>query len=91
MSESLSRTAARVQPDERPEAQPPCTKRIQRELCDEDAKTLRENDDVRASVQQSADEISRCCLRAVRLTDDDRRALRGAAFHFQKMEKYRIL
>jgi hypothetical protein len=32
-------------------------KRIQRELCVEEAKTLRENDDVRASVKKSADAI----------------------------------
>jgi hypothetical protein len=34
-------------------------KRIQRELCAEDAKTLRENDKVREVVQKSADDILR--------------------------------
>jgi hypothetical protein len=33
------------------------TKRIQSELCTEDASTLREHDQVRATVQKSADEI----------------------------------
>ena len=33
------------------------TERIQRELCVEDAKDLRQHDDVRAEVKKSADEI----------------------------------